>query len=158
MTNRREFLVTTIAAAALPANRSGQALATLSGLSIADETGRDTAFNDSNPGGHDMTDKAEDPRIRRARLSGPEHVTKRCDGRRNGCRRHSDRSGQRNERVGLYTGKRKQNRRPTDVHESHGYAMDDGCQARKAEADEHSARNDLHAVRCNAEKQHPSWG
>jgi hypothetical protein len=76
MTTRREFLVTTIAAAALPANRSGQALATLSGLFIADETGRDTTFNDSIPGGHDMTDKAEDPRIRRARLSGPEHVTK----------------------------------------------------------------------------------
>jgi hypothetical protein len=77
MTNRREFLVTTIAAAALPANGWGQALATLPGLSIADETGRkDTAFNDSILGGHDMTDKAEDPRIRRARLSGPEHVTK----------------------------------------------------------------------------------
>ena len=47
---------------------------------------------------------------------------------------------------------------PTYVHESYGYAMDDGCQATKAEADEHSARNDLHAVRRHAEKQYRSFG
>ena len=60
--------------------------------------------------------------------------------------------------MGLHTGKRKQNRRPTYVHEPHGYAMDDGCHAGKAEADEHGARNDLHAVRRHTEKQHQSSG
>src|SRR6202790_1860779 len=65
MKTRREFLATTIAASA-----------TLSGLSMAAESRRDTVFNDSTSGGQDMTDRAEDPRIRRARLSGPEHVTK----------------------------------------------------------------------------------
>lgn len=66
MKTRREFLATTIAASA-----------TLSGLSMAAESRRkDTIFNDWTPGGQDMTDNAEDPRIRRARLSGPEHVAK----------------------------------------------------------------------------------
>jgi hypothetical protein len=42
-----------------------------------DETGRkDTASDDPNPGGQYMTDKGEDPRITRARLSGHEQVTK----------------------------------------------------------------------------------
>src|ERR1700730_5822889 len=59
---RREFLSTTVGAAALLTNRSGQALATVS--------------NDSPHSDQDMIDKAEDPRITRARLSGPEHVTK----------------------------------------------------------------------------------
>src|SRR6202030_1794134 len=77
MKTRREFLATTIAAAASLTNSSGRASATPSGLSIAAENERkDTIFNDSTPGGKDMTDNAEDPRIRRARLSGPEHVTK----------------------------------------------------------------------------------
>src|SRR3977135_3723083 len=77
MKTRREFLATTTAAAASLTNNSGQASATLSGLSNAAEIGRkDTVFNDSTQGGQDMTDKAEDPRITRARLSGPEHVTK----------------------------------------------------------------------------------
>src|SRR5260370_5092495 len=77
MKTRREFLATTIAAAASLTNSSRQASATLSGLSITAEIGRkDTVFNDSTPGGQDMTDNAEDPRITRARLSGPEHVTK----------------------------------------------------------------------------------
>jgi hypothetical protein len=40
MTSRREFLVTTIAAAASLTNSSGQNSATLSGLSIANETGQ----------------------------------------------------------------------------------------------------------------------
>jgi hypothetical protein len=77
MKTRREFLATTIAAAASLTNSSGQTTATLSGLSIVTETGRkNTVFNDATPGGQDMADKAEDPRIRRARLSGPEQVTK----------------------------------------------------------------------------------
>src|SRR5260370_41181253 len=77
MKTRREFLATTIAAAASLTNSSRQASATLSGLSITAEIGRkDTVFNDSTPGGQDMTDNAEDPRITRARLPGPEHVTK----------------------------------------------------------------------------------
>jgi len=77
MKNRREFLATTIAAAALLTDSSGPTAAALSGLSIVDETGRrDTESNDSTSGGQVMADKAEDPRIRRARLSGPEQVTK----------------------------------------------------------------------------------
>jgi hypothetical protein len=77
MKTRRQFLATTIASAASLTNNSGQASATLRGLSIAADSGRkDTEFKDSTPGGQDMTDKAEDPRITRARLSGPEHVTK----------------------------------------------------------------------------------
>jgi hypothetical protein len=76
MKTRREFLATTIAAAALLTNSSGQTLA-LSGLSTMDEPGRkDTASNDPTPGGQYMTDRGEDPRITRARLSGPEQVTK----------------------------------------------------------------------------------
>jgi hypothetical protein len=76
-TDAREFLGTAIAAAAFLTNSSGQTAAALSGLSIVDETGRtDTDSNDLTPGDQDMTDKAEDPRITRARLSGPEQVTK----------------------------------------------------------------------------------
>jgi hypothetical protein len=76
MKTRREFLATTIAAAALLTNSSGQTAA-LSGLSTVDETGlKDKVSNDPPPGGEDMNDTAEDPRIRRARLSGPEQVTK----------------------------------------------------------------------------------
>jgi hypothetical protein len=76
MKTRREFLATTIAAAALLTSSSGQTAA-LSGLSRVDETGRkDTVSNDPTPGDQYMTDKGEDPRITRARLSGPEQVTK----------------------------------------------------------------------------------
>jgi hypothetical protein len=76
MKTRREFLATTIAAAALLTSSSGQTAA-LSGLSTVDETGRkDTVSNDPTPGDQYMTDKGEDPRITRARLSGPEQVTK----------------------------------------------------------------------------------
>src|ERR1700720_2980035 len=77
MKTRTEFLATTIAAAASLSNGSGQTRATLTGLSVVDEIrGKDTVFNDSTQGCRDMADKAEDPRITRARLSGPEHVTK----------------------------------------------------------------------------------
>ena len=64
MKNRREFLATTIAAAALLTDSSGQAAAALSGLSIVDETGRrDTESNDSIPGGQGMTDMRPDGEI-----------------------------------------------------------------------------------------------
>jgi hypothetical protein len=77
MKTRREFLGATIAAAAFLTNSSGQTAAALSGFSIVDEIGRsDTGSNDLTPGDQDMTDKAEAPRITRARLSGPEQVTK----------------------------------------------------------------------------------
>jgi hypothetical protein len=77
MKTRREFLATTVAVAALLTNGSGQTAESLSRFPIADDTGwRDTESNDLALGGQDMTDRAEDPRVRRARLSGPEHVTK----------------------------------------------------------------------------------
>jgi hypothetical protein len=77
MKTRIEFLATTMAAAASLTNNSDQASATLRGFSIAADSGRkDTEFKDSTPGGQDMIDKAEDPRVTRARLPGPEHVTK----------------------------------------------------------------------------------
>ena len=76
MKTRREFLVTMTAVAASLTSGSNQAAA-LSGLSSPDEPGRNDAVpNDATPGGQDMMDKAEDPRITRARLSGPEHITK----------------------------------------------------------------------------------
>jgi hypothetical protein len=76
MKTRREFLATTITAAALLPTSSGQTAA-LSGLSTLDDTGRnDMPSNDTTPKGQYMTDKGEDPRITRARLSGPEQVTK----------------------------------------------------------------------------------
>ncbi|HWO37259.1 MAG TPA: hypothetical protein VNO32_51445 [Candidatus Acidoferrum sp.] len=109
MKTRREFLATAVAGAASLAASSGQTRATPAGLSIVDEAGRrDRAFSDSGSGGRDMVDKGEDPRITRARLSGPEHVTK--DATVAEMAADHDRFGQRNERVGLYTGKRKQNR------------------------------------------------
>jgi hypothetical protein len=76
MKTRREFLATAIAAAALLTKSSGQTAA-LSGLSTMNDTGRnDTPTDDTTPGGQYMTDKGEDPRITRARLSGPEQVTR----------------------------------------------------------------------------------
>lgn len=77
MKTRREFLATTVTVAALLTDGSGKAAASLSRFPIADDTGgRDTESNDLASGGLDMTDRAEEPRVRRARLSGPEHVTK----------------------------------------------------------------------------------
>jgi hypothetical protein len=76
MKTRREFLATTITAAALLTNSSGQTAA-MSRLSAMDEPRpKDSVSNDPTPGDQDMTDKAEDPRITRARLSGPKQVTK----------------------------------------------------------------------------------
>src|ERR1700730_18598728 len=77
MKTRREFLATTMAVAASLTNNSNRASARLHGLSSAADSAREDAeLKDSTLGGQDMTDKAEDPRITRARLSGPEHVTK----------------------------------------------------------------------------------
>jgi basic membrane lipoprotein Med (substrate-binding protein (PBP1-ABC) superfamily) len=77
MKTRREFLATAVAGAASLTASSGQMRKTLAGFLVTDETGpKDTAFNDSASGGRDMADKAEDPRITRARLSGPGQVTK----------------------------------------------------------------------------------
>src|ERR1700691_6712115 len=77
MKNRREFLATTIPAAALLTANSVETRATLSGLSGVDDIKRKPeGISDATPGDRDMADKAEDPRIRRARLAGPELVTK----------------------------------------------------------------------------------
>lgn len=77
MGTRREFLATTLVAAASLAHNSGQATNTSSELSIPDRDERqNAATNDSILRSPDMPDKAEDPRIRRARLAGPEHVTR----------------------------------------------------------------------------------
>jgi hypothetical protein len=72
MKTRREFLAATIATAALLTNSSAQ-----SGPSTVGDIGQEgTESSDPVPGGQYMTDKGEDPRITRARLSGPEQVTK----------------------------------------------------------------------------------
>src|ERR1700686_5404525 len=77
MKTRREFLVTTLAVTALLTNGSGQTAAVLAVLPTADELGRKSPLSDNaTSGGQGMADKAEDPRIRRARLAGPEQVTK----------------------------------------------------------------------------------
>jgi hypothetical protein len=78
MKTRREFIATTIAATASLASGPGQAAAAESGaVPVADESGRKYPAQDGAPlGGPKMMDKAEDPRIRRARLAGPEVVTK----------------------------------------------------------------------------------
>jgi hypothetical protein len=77
MRTRREFIATTIAAAALLNDGFGQSLTTPTVPSIEDRSrGIHPMLNDSNPGGQDVSDKAEDPRIIRARLAGPEYVTK----------------------------------------------------------------------------------
>jgi hypothetical protein len=159
MKTRREFLATTVAAAALLTNGSGQTAPSLSRFPIADDTGRrDTESNDSALGGQDMTDRAEDPRVRRARLAGPEHVTKdatvaeiAADGTMTVLAQGT------NEWV-CTPGNENKIGAPPHVHEPHGYAMDDGCYARKAEANEHSTRNDLYVVRRHTEKQYQSRG
>ena len=77
MKTRRDFIATTIAATATLARCSGQALAAPPGLFMANDAGQKFPTQDGEtPGGSEMTDKAESPRIRRARLSGPEVVTK----------------------------------------------------------------------------------
>ena len=77
MKNRREFLATTIPAAALLTTSTGENRASLAGVSTAEKGGRESTVSlHSTPGGRDVADRAEDPRIRRARLAGPEEVTK----------------------------------------------------------------------------------
>jgi hypothetical protein len=77
MKTRRDFIAAAVVAVASLSDSTGQALAASSEFSKADEAEMKTPIsNDSTPGGQDMTDKAEDPRIRRARLAGPEHVTR----------------------------------------------------------------------------------
>jgi hypothetical protein len=77
MNTRREFIATTIAATTSLAGLSGHALMTPRGFLVPGEPDpKHTEQNDAIGGDSQMADKAEDPRIRRARLSGPEVVTK----------------------------------------------------------------------------------
>jgi hypothetical protein len=76
MTTRREFIATTIAATTSLAGFAGQSLLTPRELpATSDPNAKYPAPNDAT-GDPQMADKAEDPKIRRARLSGPEVVTK----------------------------------------------------------------------------------
>jgi hypothetical protein len=77
MKTRREFLTTTLVAAASLTHKSGEATNTSPELAVPDlDEQQDARTNDSTPRSPEMSDKAEDPRIRRARLAGPEHVTR----------------------------------------------------------------------------------
>ena len=71
MTTRRTFIAATIATAATLASSSGQTLGALAGGAADSEHKLGKKER-----GKDMQDQAEDPRITRARLSGPEQVTK----------------------------------------------------------------------------------
>lgn len=73
MKTRRDFIATTIAAVASLAGRSGQTVAASTGRTGVRAQDRDSKMNER---GTDMKDNAEDPRITRARLSGPEQVTR----------------------------------------------------------------------------------
>ena len=73
MKTRRDFIATTIAAVASLAGRSGQTVAASTGRTGVRAQDRDSKMNER---GRDMKDNAEDPRITRARLSGPEQVTR----------------------------------------------------------------------------------
>ena len=133
MKTRRDFIATTIAAAASLTSASGQTAAIAFGHASvnANEAGRQpTGFDESaavdnfspqadkNSEGHDMKDRAEDPRIR-ARLSGAEHVTKDATVARytHPLIGSFDQNSRRSVR-------RKQNRRSADVYEPDGYAVD----------------------------------
>jgi hypothetical protein len=77
MRTRRELIVATVAAAVSLTNGYGQISETSAEPLVPSHTGRkDPSWTDSTQGGEDMTDRAEDPRIRRARLAGPEQVTR----------------------------------------------------------------------------------
>lgn len=73
MKTRRDFIATTIAAVASLAGRSGQTVAASTGRTGVRAQDRDSKMKER---GKDMKDNAEDPRITRARLSGPEQVTR----------------------------------------------------------------------------------
>jgi hypothetical protein len=144
--------------------------AALSGLSTVDETGlKDTVSNDPAPGGEDMNDKAEDPRIRRARLSGPEQVTKdatvaemAADGTMSVLVKGT------NEWVCTPGNENKIGAPPMCMSPMAMRWMMDAIQGKpkpglgntfvRGNHDEHRARNDLHAVRRHTEKQHQSCG
>jgi len=77
MNTRREFIATTIAATTSLTGFAGEAHMTPGGSNATGEPDRrHSERNDATGGDSQMADKAEDPRIRRARLSGPEVVTK----------------------------------------------------------------------------------
>lgn len=77
MKTRREFIAATIAATASLASDPGQAGAAPCRALVTDEPEQKYPFQErATPGGPEMKDKAEDPRIRRARLAGPEVVSK----------------------------------------------------------------------------------
>jgi hypothetical protein len=77
MKSRREFLASAVIGAASLAASSGQSGEALGGHFVSDQTGwNNPTLNDPVLGGREMVDKAEDPKITRARLSGPEQVTK----------------------------------------------------------------------------------
>src|ERR1700739_3557642 len=78
MKARREFVAGTLAAGVTLIGLDNKTVAAPAGRAGADQprTGG-AAFADGQPyKGQDIRDRAEDPRITRARLAGPEHVTR----------------------------------------------------------------------------------
>jgi hypothetical protein len=136
MKSRRKFVVSTLAA--------GAALISVGNKTVAAASG--------GPGDQDVKDRADDPRITRARLSGPEHVTRGCYGCRIRRWRHAERSCERKQPMGLCSWRREQDRRSAHVCESDGHAMDDGREETQAATYELSSRNDLYALRGNTEE------
>jgi hypothetical protein len=78
MKTRRKFVVSTLAAGATLISVGNKAVATATGRAgDQPRTGRDLLPDQqAHNTGQDSKDRAEDPRISRARLSGPEHVTR----------------------------------------------------------------------------------
>jgi hypothetical protein len=78
MSNRREFVVSTLAAGATLMGLGDRVAATATDrASDQPRTQRDTLPGPkAEGGGREIVDRAEDPRITRARLSGPAHATK----------------------------------------------------------------------------------
>ena len=78
MKTRRNFVVSTVAAGATLISVGNETVATATGRA-GDQpgTGGDTSPDQqAHNKGHDIKDRAEDPKITRARHSGPEHVTR----------------------------------------------------------------------------------
>ena len=103
-----------------------------------------------------MTDKAEYPRIARARLSGPKHITKHAtvaeiavDGTMTILVKGA------NEWVCTPGDENKIGHPPMCMNPMGMQWMMDALQ-KKAEANENRTRNDLHALRRHTEKQHRS--
>jgi hypothetical protein len=82
MTTRRDFVATTIAAiasvtvASAQTHGNGFGAASNKGSALPATVSTNTQYQQEDREGSPMKDLAEDPRITRARLSGPEHVTK----------------------------------------------------------------------------------